>query len=215
MIILTTTTQSKGPFELEPLKYPYNALEPHIDALTMEIHHTKHHAGYVSKLNAAIKGTEAENWTLGQILANTKKFGMGVRNNLGGTVNHNLFFATLSPNGGGQPSGELANAISSAFGNFDNFKTQLNNAGATRFGSGWAWLYVNSDKKLAIGSTPNQDNPMMDIAEIRGIPVFGIDVWEHAYYLRYQNRRPEYLEAIWNVIDWDEVARQFTAAMNA
>jgi len=145
-------------------------------------------------------------------MANTKKFDMKVRNNAGGVYNHDLYFATLSPNGGGKPAGLLASAIDAAFGSFDNMKTQLNNAGATRFGSGWAWLYVNPEGKLAICSTPNQDNPLMDIAEFKGIPIFGIDVWEHAYYLKYQNKRAEYLDAIWNVISWEEVSKRFAAA---
>ncbi len=201
-----------GPFQLTPLPYAYNALEPYIDSLTMVIHHTKHLQAYVTNLNTAIKGTEAEKMTLEQIMANTKKFDVKVRNNAGGVYNHNLYFANLSPKGGGQPTGELASAINAAFGNFDNMKTQLNNAGLTRFGSGWAWLYVTKDRKLAICSTPNQDNPLMDIAEFPGTPILAIDVWEHAYYLEYQNRRADYLNAIWNVINWEEVARRFAEA---
>jgi Fe-Mn family superoxide dismutase len=218
IIIMTTTTSAvnaqtpSGPFQLTPLPYAYNALEPYIDAQTMEIHHSKHLAAYVTNLNAAVKGTEAEKMTIEEIMANTKKFDMKVRNNAGGVYNHDLYFASLSPKGGGQPTGELAAAIDAAFGSFDNMKTQLNNAGLTRFGSGWAWLYVTPEGKLAICSTPNQDNPLMDIAEFKGKPILGIDVWEHAYYLKYQNKRGDYLNAIWNVISWDEVAKRFKAA---
>jgi superoxide dismutase, Fe-Mn family len=201
-----------GPFQLVPLPYAYNALEPYIDSLTMVIHHTKHLQSYVTNLNTAIKGTEAEKMTLEQIMANTKKFDVKVRNNAGGVYNHNLYFASLSPKGGGEPTGALAAAIASAFGNFESMKTQLNNAGLTRFGSGWAWLYVTKDHKLAICSTPNQDNPLMDIAENSGTPILAIDVWEHAYYLEYQNRRADYLNAIWNVINWDMVAKRFAEA---
>jgi len=215
---MTTSTtavnaqQTSGPFQLTPLTYEYNALEPYIDAQTMEIHHSKHLAAYVTNLNAAVKGTEAEKMSLTEIMANTKKFDMKVRNNAGGVYNHDLYFATLSPKGGGQPTGDLAAAINASFGSFDNMKTQLNNAGLTRFGSGWAWLYVAADGKLAISSTSNQDNPLMDIAEFKGIPVLGIDVWEHAYYLKYQNKRADYLNAIWNVINWEEVSKRFKAA---
>jgi superoxide dismutase, Fe-Mn family len=201
--------QATGPFQLTPLPYAYNALQPYIDSLTMVIHHTKHLQAYVNNLNAAVKGTEAEKMTLEQIMANTKKFDVKVRNNAGGVYNHNLYFANLSPIGGGQPTGELAAAINAAFGNFDDMKTQLNNAGLTRFGSGWAWLYVTKEHKLAICSTPNQDNPLMDIAEFPGTPILAIDVWEHAYYLEYQNKRGDYLNAIWNVISWEEVARRY------
>jgi superoxide dismutase, Fe-Mn family len=201
-----------GPFQLIPLPYAYNALEPYIDSLTMVIHHTKHLQAYVTNLNTAIKGTEAEKMTLEEIMANTKKFDVKVRNNAGGVYNHNMYFATLSPKGGGEPTGALAAAIATTFGNFENMKTQLNNAGLTRFGSGWAWLYVTKDHKLAICSTPNQDNPLMDIAEFPGTPILAIDVWEHAYYLEYQNRRADYLNAIWNVINWEVVAKRFAEA---
>jgi len=204
--------QAAGPFQLITLPYAYNALEPYIDAQTMEIHHTKHHAAYVNNLNAAVKGTDGEKMTLLEILASTKKFDMKVRNNAGGVYNHDLFFTTLSPKGGGQPTGDLAKAIDEAFGSFENMKTQLNTAGANRFGSGWAWLYVNTEGKLAIGSTPNQDNPLMDIAEFKGTPIFGIDVWEHAYYLKYQNKRADYLNAVWNVVDWNAVAKRYAEA---
>jgi superoxide dismutase, Fe-Mn family len=218
MIIMMTTAaavnaqQAPEKFQLITLPYAYNALEPNIDAQTMEIHHTKHHAAYVNNLNAAVKGTEAENMTMEQILANTKKFDVKIRNNAGGVYNHDLYFTTLSPNGGGEPKGQLATAIKEAFGSFDNMKTQLNTASMSRFGSGWAWLYVTPDGKLAICSTPNQDNPLMDIAEFKGMPIFGIDVWEHAYYLKYQNKRADYLNAIWNVVDWDAVAGRYAKA---
>jgi superoxide dismutase, Fe-Mn family len=220
MIIMMTTTaavnaqQSPEQFQLIKLPYAYNALEPYIDAQTMEIHHTKHHAAYVNNLNAAIKGTEAENMTIEQILANTKKFDMKIRNNAGGVYNHDLFFLTLSPNGGGEPKGQLATAIKEAFGSFDDMKTQMNTAAVNRFGSGWSWLYVTPEGKLAICSTPNQDNPLMDIAEAKGMPIFGIDVWEHAYYLKYQNKRADYLNAIWNLVDWDAVAGRYAKAKN-
>jgi superoxide dismutase, Fe-Mn family len=215
MIIIMTTAatasaqQVTGPFKLITLPYAYNALEPYIDAQTMEIHHTKHHQAYVNNLNAAVAGTEAEKMTLEQILANTKKFDIKIRNNAGGVYNHDLFFTTLSPNGGGEPTGELAKAINEAFGSYDNLKTQMNAAGANRFGSGWAWLYVTPEGKLAVCSTPNQDNPLMDIADNKGIPIFAIDVWEHAYYLKYQNKRADYLNAIWNVVDWNAVAKRY------
>ncbi len=196
---------------LPDLKYAFNALEPHIDAMTMEIHHGKHHAAYVTNLNKAIEGTDAENLSLHELMANISKYPAAVRNNGGGHYNHTLFWEILTP-GGGSPSGKLAEAINSTFNSLDSLKEQMNTAGATRFGSGWAWLIVQNGK-LAICSTPNQDNPVMDIAEVKGTPILGIDVWEHAYYLKYQNRRPEYLGAIWNVINWDEVAKRYEAAL--
>jgi superoxide dismutase, Fe-Mn family len=202
-----------GPFTLQPLPYAYNALEPYIDAQTMEIHHSKHLAAYVNNLNAAVNGTEAEKMSLEEILANTAKFDMKVRNNAGGVYNHNLYFSILGPGKGGIPIGNLSTAILKTFGSFENLKTQMNAAAMGRFGSGWAWLYVTPDGKLAICSTPNQDNPLMDIADNKGIPILGIDVWEHAYYLKYQNRRADYLNAIWNVINWDEVAKRYEAAL--
>ena len=204
--------EARSPFHLTPLPYAYDALEPYIDSLTMVIHHTKHLLAYVNNLNTYVKGTEAEKMTLEEIMANTKKFDIKVRNNAGGVYNHDLYFANLSPKGGGQPTGELETAINEAFNNFENMKTQLNNAGLSRFGSGWAWLYVTKDHKLAICSTPNQDNPLMDIAEFQGTPILAIDVWEHAYYLKYQNKRVDYMNAIWNVIDWEEVSKRFAAA---
>ncbi len=199
-------------FELPKLPYAYNALEPHIDARTMEIHHTKHHQAYVTNLNSAIAGSDAEKLSIEDICKNISKYPMPVRNNGGGHYNHSLFWTVMKQNGGGNPTGAIAAAIDSAFGSFDEFKTKFNTAGATRFGSGWAWLIVGADKKLAVTSTPNQDNPLMDIAEVKGTPVMGCDVWEHAYYLNYQNRRPDYMSAWWNLINWDEVNRRFAEA---
>jgi superoxide dismutase, Fe-Mn family len=196
-------------FELPKLPYAFNALEPHIDARTMEIHHGKHHQAYVTNLNNAIAGTEAEKMSIEEICANISKFPMAVRNNGGGHYNHSLFWNILTPNASQAPSGALAEAINAAFGNFEDFKTKFAAAGATRFGSGWAWLTKNSAGKLEISSTPNQDNPLMDLAEVKGTPILGLDVWEHAYYLNYQNRRPDYISAFWNVINWDEVAKRF------
>jgi superoxide dismutase, Fe-Mn family len=195
---------------LPALPYAFDALEPHIDAQTMQIHHDKHHQAYVDNLNKAIAGTDAENLSLEDLMANISKYPAAVRNNGGGHYNHSLFWTVLGANGG-QPSGELADAINAAFGSLDGLKEKMNNAGATRFGSGWAWLIVK-DGKLDVTSTPNQDNPLMDVAEVTGTPIFGIDVWEHAYYLKYQNKRPDYLGAIWNVVNWDEVAKRFSAA---
>lgn len=194
-------------FELPKLDYDYAALEPHIDARTMEIHHTKHHAGYTTKLNDAIAGTALEGKSIEEILAGISTSSTAVRNNGGGFYNHKLFWKIMGPNGGGQPSGDLADAINKNFGSFDKFKEEFSNAAATRFGSGWAWL-IKTSGGLKIVSTPNQDNPLMDIAEVKGTPILGLDVWEHAYYLKYQNRRPEYISAFWNVINWDEVAKR-------
>jgi len=199
-------------FELPKLPYEYNALEPHIDARTMEIHHTKHHQAYVTNLNNAIAGSDTEKMSIEDICRNISKQPMAVRNNGGGHYNHSLFWTVMGPGKGGAPSGAVADAINAAFGNFDTFKTQMATAGTTRFGSGWAWLIVGADKKLAICSTPNQDNPLMDIAEVKGTPILGLDVWEHAYYLHYQNRRPDYITAFWNVVNWDEVARRLQKA---
>lgn len=198
-------------FTLPALPYAFDALEPHIDALTMQIHHGKHHAAYVNNLNNALAGKPEENQSLDEIVRNISKLPMAVRNNGGGHWNHSMFWTLLSPNGG-QASNDLTDAIHAAFGSVDTFKEQFNNAGATRFGSGWAWLIVNADKKLAICSTPNQDNPLMDIAEVKGTPILGLDVWEHAYYLKYQNRRPDYIQAFWNIINWNEVNRLFSEA---
>ena len=200
-------------FTLPALPYATDSLEPHIDKMTMEIHHGKHHQAYVTNLNKALEGKPEANNSIDDIIKNISKYPMAVRNNGGGHYNHSLFWTLLSPSGGGEPSGALSNAINSTFGSFADFKTKVNEAGATRFGSGWAWLIVTHDKKLAVSSTPNQDNPLMDIAEVKGTPILGIDVWEHAYYLKYQNRRPDYLAAIWNVINWNHVAELYNKAV--
>ncbi len=199
------------PFTLPNLPYAHDALEPHIDKMTMEIHHGKHHAAYVNNLNKAVEGTAWNDKPIGEIIANISKLPAAVRNNGGGHYNHSLFWTVMKPNGGGTPSGELASAIDRDFGSFDKFKEAFATAGATRFGSGWAWL-VNQGEKLAVCSTPNQDSPAMDIAEVKGVPILGMDVWEHAYYLKYQNRRPDYIAAFWNVVNWDEVAKRFKQA---
>ncbi|MQP23842.1 superoxide dismutase [Flavobacterium sp. LMO8] len=198
-------------FELPQLPYAYDALEPHIDARTMEIHHSKHHNAYVTNLNAAIAGTDLEGKSIEEIMKNLDMNNMAVRNNGGGHYNHTMFWEIMSPNGGGLPTGELATAIDAAFGSFDTFKAEFSKAGATRFGSGWAWLCVK-DGKLEVCSTPNQDNPLMPGVACGGQPILGMDVWEHAYYLNYQNRRPDYMEAFFNVINWTEVAKRFAAA---
>ena len=200
-----------GKFELPALPYEYDALEPFIDKMTMEIHHTKHHNGYVTKLNAAVEGTDMEGKSLEDLLANVSNHPTAVRNNGGGHYNHSLFWTIMKNNGGGEPEGELSDAIKSAFGSFDDFKDKFSNAAATRFGSGWAWLVVQNGN-LAVGSTPNQDNPVMDISDFKGTPILGLDVWEHAYYLKYQNRRPEYIGNWWNLINWEEVSRRFKEA---
>jgi len=197
---------------LPELPYAFDALEPHIDAQTMQIHHDKHHQAYVDNLNKALAGTDGEGKTLEELMANISAYPAAVRNNGGGHYNHTLFWSILG-NNGGAPSGDLEAAINEAFGGLDALKEKMNNAGATRFGSGWAWLIVK-DGKLDVTSTPNQDNPLMDIAEVKGTPILGIDVWEHAYYLKYQNRRPEYLGAIWNVINWNEVEKRYKAALS-
>lgn len=196
-------------FELPALPYASNALEPHIDTKTMEIHHGKHHAAYVAKLNAAIEGTDMAGKTLEDLVKNHHSNG-AVRNHGGGHYNHTLFWSVMSPNGGGMPIGALAEAINKAFGSFDAFKTEFDNAAANRFGSGWAWLCV-CDGTLCVCSTANQDNPLMGEG-CKGTPILGLDVWEHAYYLNYQNRRPDYVSAFWNVVNWDEVARRYQAA---
>lgn len=199
-------------FELPALPYANDALEPHIDARTMEIHHGKHHNGYTTKLNAAIEGTDLADKSIEDICANAGTAGGAVRNNGGGYYNHCLFWEVMSPNGGGNPSGDLGAAIDSTFGSFEAFKDAFSAAAATRFGSGWAWLIVKADGSLAVTSTPNQDNPLMDVAEEKGVPILGLDVWEHAYYLNYQNRRPDYIGAFFNVINWDAVASRYAAA---
>lgn len=195
-------------FELPKLNYAYNALEPYIDAMTMEIHHTKHHAAYTNNLNAAISGSSLESATIEDILKDVSKLSAAVRNNGGGYFNHNLFWDLMSPNGGGEPKGELAKEITKHFGSFNDFKDKFSQAATTRFGSGWGWLVLNNGK-LTIYSSPNQDNPLMDISEVKGYPLLAIDVWEHAYYLKYQNRRPEYIQNFWNVIDWNQVEKRF------
>ncbi|WP_299286447.1 superoxide dismutase [uncultured Mucilaginibacter sp.] len=200
-------------FVLPALPYATDALEPHIDKATMEIHHGKHHQAYVTNLNKALEGKPEANSSIEDIIKNVSKFPPAVRNNGGGHYNHTMFWTLLSPNGGGEPSGDLATAISSSFGSFADFKTKFAEAGATRFGSGWAWLTVGADKKLQVSSTPNQDNPLMDIAEVKGTPILGMDVWEHAYYLKYQNRRPDYIAAFWNVVNWNHVNELYKKAM--
>ena len=198
-------------FELPKLDYAYTALEPHIDAKTMEIHHSKHHQAYVTNLNNAIAGTDAEKMSIEDICKNISKYPMAVRNNGGGHYNHSLFWKVMAPNAGGMPTGDLAKAIETDLGGFEKFKADFTAAGATRFGSGWAWLCVK-EGKLCVCSTPNQDNPLMDIADCKGTPILGMDVWEHAYYLHYQNRRPDYMAAFFNVINWTKVSELYAAA---
>ncbi len=198
-------------FELPSLDYAYDALEPHIDARTMEIHHGKHHGGYTSKLNAAVEGTDLEGKSIEDILKGLDMNNGAVRNNGGGYYNHNLFWKVMSPNGGGEPTGELADAINSSFGSLDVMKEKFNAAAATRFGSGWAWLCVQPGGALEVCSTPNQDNPLMPGVSCGGTPILGLDVWEHAYYLNYQNRRPDYINAFWSVVNWDEAAARYAA----
>ncbi len=196
---------------LPALPYAFDALEPHIDALTMQIHHDKHHQAYVDNLNKALTGTDGEGKSLEALMSNISAYPVAVRNNGGGHYNHSLFWTVLGT-GASQPTGDLASAINETFGSLDDLKEKMSTAGATRFGSGWAWLLVK-DGKLLVSSTPNQDNPLMDVAEVKGTPILGIDVWEHAYYLKYQNKRPDYLKAIWNVINWNEVAKRYKAAL--
>jgi len=198
-------------FTLPSLPYPHDALEPHIDARTMEIHHGKHHQAYVDNLNKAISGTPSENKSLEELVKIAGTISPAVRNNGGGHWNHSFFWEILAPKAGGQPSGNVSAAINTAFGSFDSFKEKFNSAGLTRFGSGWAWLIVK-DGKLEISSTPNQDNPLMDVAEVKGHPILGVDVWEHAYYLKYQNKRADYLNAFWNVVNWRKVEEHFGKA---
>ncbi|MCL7988856.1 superoxide dismutase [Sphingobacterium sp. lm-10] len=199
-------------FELKALPYANDALEPHIDKDTMEIHHDRHHQAYVDNLNKALADTDGAGASLEELIKNISKYPAAVRNNGGGHFNHDLFWSVLGPNAGGEPTGELADAINETFGSFADLKKKLQEAGATRFGSGWSWLIVGADGKLAVTSTPNQDNPLMDVAEVKGTPIFGIDVWEHAYYLKYQNKRPAYLEAIFEVVNWSAVAERYAAA---
>ena len=199
-------------FELPALAYATDALEPHIDKTTMEIHHGKHHQAYVDNLNKALAGTDGANQKIEDIIKNISKYPMPVRNNGGGHFNHTLYWSIMSPNGGGTPSGDLAKAIDAAFGSFDEFKKKFAEAGMTRFGSGWSWLSVAADGKLQVSSTPNQESPVMDIAEVKGTPILGMDVWEHAYYLKYQNRRADYVAAFMNVVNWDAVSERFAKA---
>lgn len=199
-------------FELAPLPYANNALEPHFDALTMEIHHDRHHNAYVTNLNAAVAGSPSEGKTLEELFSHISSLSPAIRNNGGGHYNHDLFWNILSPNGGGAPVGTLAKAIEAKFGSFDAFKEEFKKAGITRFGSGWAWLVAQKDGSIAVSSTPNQDNPLMDVADVKGFPVIGLDVWEHAYYLKFQNKRPDYVDAFWNVIDWNAAEKRYLAA---
>lgn len=199
-------------FELAPLPYANNALEPHFDALTMEIHHDRHHNAYVTNLNAAVKDTPLEGKSLEELFASISTLAPAVRNNGGGHFNHDLFWNILSPTGGGAPVGTLAKAIDSKFGSFDAFKEEFKKAGLTRFGSGWAWLVAQKDGTVAVSSTPNQDNPLMDVADVKGFPVIGLDVWEHAYYLKFQNKRPDYIDAFWSVVDWNKAEARYIAA---
>jgi Fe-Mn family superoxide dismutase len=196
------------PFTVPALPYAYEALEPHIDKETMHFHHDKHHQAYVDNLNKAIAGTDHENKTIEELVKHAGSISPAVRNNGGGHWNHSFFWESLGPDSGAAPEGKLADSIKETFGSFDDFKEKFNTAGTTRFGSGWAWLIVQ-DGKLAISSTPNQDNPLMDIAEVKGTPILGCDVWEHAYYLKYQNKRPDYLKAFWNVVNWKKVGERF------
>ena len=201
-------------YKLPELPYSYDALEPHFDAATMEIHHSKHHQGYTNKLNAALEEAGLTDKNIEDLFGTTSKLSTGIRNNGGGFYNHRLFWSVLSPNGGGEPKGKVAEAIQESFGSFDAFKDTFNNAAATRFGSGWAWLIVDENKKLKVTSTPNQDNPLMDVATDNGTPILGLDVWEHAYYLNYQNKRPDYIQAFWNIVNWDEVEKRYLAAIS-
>lgn len=197
-----------GKFELAPLPYAYDALEPHIDKATMEIHHSKHHQAYVNNLNNAVAGNEMESLSLEELIASISKYPAAVRNNGGGHWNHTFFWNIMAPAKSSKPSDDLLTAINTAFGSFDDFKKQFAQAGATRFGSGWAWL-VKTESGLKVSSTPNQDNPLMDVADVKGTPILGLDVWEHAYYLKFQNRRPDYIETWWNVVNWDAVSELF------
>lgn len=197
-------------FTLPPLPYSHEALEPHIDTTTMQIHHGKHHQAYVDNLNKAIAGTPNENKSIEELVAAAGSISPAVRNNGGGHWNHTFFWESMAPNAGGAPSGALADAINAAFGSLDGLKEKMNTSGLTRFGSGWAWLIKDAKGALSVISTPNQDNPLMDIAEVKGTPLLGIDVWEHAYYLKYQNRRAEYLGAFWNVVNWNKVSERFS-----
>lgn len=208
---ISAVSITDAPFTLPTLSYDYKALEPHIDAQTMEIHHSRHHKAYVDKLNDAIIQAKLDKPDLDTLMRNISKYSTAIRNNGGGHWNHSMFWQIMKPGGGGAPSGDLATAINTAFGSFDEFKTKFNAAAMSRFGSGWAWLVVR-DGKLEIGSTPNQDNPLMDVSDFKGTPLLALDVWEHAYYLKYQNKRADYVQAWWNLIHWDEVTRRFKKA---
>jgi len=209
LITITAAAQ----FTQKALPYNYNALEPFVDAQTMEIHYSKHHAAYIKNLNTALAGTSFEKLSLNEILAKTSTMSTAVRNNAGGHYNHELFWSVLTPEKNTKMSAELEKAINTTFGSLDGLKEKLNGAAASRFGSGWAWLVVTNDGKLVVSSTPNQDNPLMDVAEVKGTPIFGIDVWEHAYYLKYQNKRADYLAALWNVVNWTEVSKRYKEAL--
>lgn len=200
-------------YQLPALPYAYVALEPYIDAATMEIHHTKHHQGYTTKLNAALEEAELIDEDLEDLFTKISELPKGIRNNGGGYYNHKLFWTILSPKGGGEPTGVVAQAITDAYGSFEAFKEAFDAAAATRFGSGWAWLIVGEDNKVKVTSTPNQDNPLMDVADDKGTPILGLDVWEHAYYLNYQNKRPEYIGAFWKLVNWDEVEKRYQEAI--
>ena len=208
-----TTMNTLTTFEFKPLPYAYNALEPFIDMLTLEIHYGKHHKAYYDNFLNAIKGTELESIDILDIFKNISKYPMAVRNNGGGYYNHTFYWEGMKAHGGGLPTGKLSEAIVKTFGSFEEFKKQLSDAGKTRFGSGWAWLCLDEEVRMCIFSTPNQDNPFMDIAEKKGIPLLTIDVWEHAYYLKYQNKRPDYIEAFWNVVNWEEVSKRYENAL--
>jgi Fe-Mn family superoxide dismutase len=199
-------------FQLDPLPYPNDALEPHIDAQTMEIHHDRHHATYVTNLNNAVTGTEHDGKSIEDLLTNVGSLPVAVRNNGGGHWNHTFFWNSIAPNAGGEPTGALAEAIMQKFGSLDAFKEEFTKAATTRFGSGWAWLIVDESGELAVTSTPNQDNPLMDVADKKGTPILGLDVWEHAYYLKYQNKRPDYIKAYWNVVDWNAADQAYQTA---
>jgi len=210
----TNLFDSAEKFTLPPLPYSYDALEPHIDKITMEIHYTKHHNAYVSNLNKVFQEKlSSDTFSLEDICKNISKYPVAVRNNGGGHYNHSLFWTLMKPNGGSRPTGTLADAIKNTFNSFDEFKTNFSDVAMKRFGSGWAWLVVNKDKKLEIGSTPNQDNPLMDISEFKGTPVLALDVWEHAYYLKNQNRRADYIASWWNVVNWEESSKLYTASI--
>ena len=205
-------TQIKD-LQFSELPYDFKALEPNIDAMTMEIHYTRHHKAYFDNLQAATKGTEMAELHFCELLKNISKYPVAVRNNGGGHYNHKLFWSVMSPNGGGEPQGTIFQAITDQFGSFEAFKELFNNAAKTRFGSGWAWLCLKDDKTLCVCSTPNQDNPLMDVSECKGVPLLGLDVWEHAYYLKYQNKRPDYISAFWNVVNWEEVEKRYLKAL--